>query len=97
MKVVRSLVAVAALSLVGGVLVAAPAHATPGAVVISQVYGGGGNTGATFANDFIELFNRSNSSVDISGWAVQYGSATGTTWAGPTLAAATLAPGQYFL
>ena len=28
-------------------------------VVISQVYGGGGNTGATFKNDFIELINHS--------------------------------------
>ena len=26
-------------------------------VVISQVYGGGGNAGATLTNDFIELFN----------------------------------------
>jgi hypothetical protein len=26
-------------------------------VVISQVYGGGGNTGATYTHDFIELFN----------------------------------------
>ncbi len=24
---------------------------------ISQVYGGGGNTGATYTNDFIEIFN----------------------------------------
>ncbi len=27
-------------------------------VVISQLYGGGGNSGATFTHDFIELFNR---------------------------------------
>ena len=26
-------------------------------IVISQVYGGGGNSGATFKNDFIELYN----------------------------------------
>ena len=29
-----------------------------GSVVISQVYGGGGNTGAAYKNDFIELHNR---------------------------------------
>ena len=27
-------------------------------VVISQVYGGGGNNSATFTHDFVELFNR---------------------------------------
>jgi hypothetical protein len=27
-------------------------------IVISQIYGGGGNSGATLRNDFIELFNR---------------------------------------
>jgi hypothetical protein len=48
--------------------------------VISQVYGGGGNSGATLKNDFIELFNRGNSAVDISGWSVQYASRTGNSW-----------------
>src|SRR5262245_60268236 len=43
-------------------------------IVISQVYGGGGNSGATFTNDFIELFNRGTTPVNISGWAVQYAS-----------------------
>ena len=41
-------------------------------VVISQVYGGGGNAGATFRNDFIELHNRGTSAVDLNGWSVQY-------------------------
>ncbi len=36
-------------------LAAMPSHAA--GVVISQVYGGGGNSGATLKNDFIELFN----------------------------------------
>ncbi|MEQ1530867.1 MAG: hypothetical protein ABL925_16240, partial [Methylococcales bacterium] len=34
------------------------AYAVSPNIVISQVYGGGGNTGATYKNDFIELFNR---------------------------------------
>ena len=55
---------------------AAPVH-----VVISEVYGGGGNSGATYKNDFIELYNPSNTSVNLTGWSVQYTSATGTgTW-----------------
>ncbi len=38
-------------------LVTRPAAVSPN-VVISQVYGGGGNSGAPFTHDFIELFNR---------------------------------------
>src|SRR5262249_27113795 len=38
--------------------------ASSSGVVISQVYGGGGNTGATLKNDFVELFNPGPSSVD---------------------------------
>jgi 2',3'-cyclic-nucleotide 2'-phosphodiesterase (5'-nucleotidase family) len=68
-------------------------------VVISQVYGGGGNAGATYKNDFIELHNRGASAVSLNGWSVQYYSATGTgTWSGVTnLPNVTLQPGQYFL
>ncbi len=47
-------------------------------VVISQVYGGGGNSGAPYQNDFIELFNRGTSDQSLVGWSVQYTSATGT-------------------
>src|ERR1043165_2829511 len=32
--------------------------AAQGQVVISQVYGGGGNASSVYTNDFIELFNR---------------------------------------
>ena len=72
------------------------APAPPGNVVISQVYGGGGNSGAPFANDFIELFNRSSSPVNLSGWSVQYASSTGSTWQKTDLTG-TIAPGQYVL
>lgn len=75
-----------------GVVLSAPQ------VVISQVYGGGGNTGAIFTNDFIELFNRGTSSVNLNGWSVQYASATGTSWSNLTaLTNVTIAPGQYYL
>ncbi|MEO8217047.1 MAG: DNA/RNA non-specific endonuclease [Acidobacteriota bacterium] len=65
-------------------------------IVISQVYGGGGNSGATYKNDFIELFNRGTSPVDVTGWSVQYASAAGTTWA-TTALSGTIQPGQYYL
>jgi predicted extracellular nuclease len=68
-------------------------------VVISQVYGGGGNSGSTYKNDFIELFNRSTTdAVNLSGWSVQYnGATTAGTWQVTALPALTLQPGQYLL
>src|SRR5437868_5373365 len=67
------------------------------AIVISQVYGGGGNNGATLKNDFIELFNNGATAVSLSGWSVQYASASGTSWQVTTLPAVSLQPGQYLL
>ncbi len=71
-------------------------------VVISQVYGGGGNTAATYNQDFVELFNAGTATVDISGWSVQYASATGPAGAGNWAvtaipASTTIAPGKYYL
>jgi predicted extracellular nuclease len=66
-------------------------------VVVSQVYGGGGNSGATSKNDFIELYNRGASAASLNGWSVQYSSATGTTWQATNLTNFTLQPGQYYL
>ena len=74
----------------------ASALAAPGDVVISQVYGGGGNNGATHQADFIELFNRSNAEVDLSSWSVQYTSSAGTTWQRTPLSGK-IQPGQYYL
>lgn len=69
-------------------------------VVISQVYGGGGNSGAPIANDYVELFNRSAASVSLDGWSIQYASATGPgAFAENPVAtlSGSLAPGQYYL
>ena len=46
-------------------------------VVISEVYGGGGNFGSKYKNDFIELYNPTDSDINIDGWKLQYASATG--------------------
>ncbi len=77
---------------------AAPAQAvdTTANVVISEVYGGGGNTGAPFTNDFVELVNHGSVPVDVTGWSVQYGSAAGTTYAVTGLTG-TIAPGAFYL
>jgi uncharacterized protein len=86
------------LSLLVLCALARPAEASP--IVISQVYGGGGNTGAPYTHDFIELFNPGTVALSLAGWSLQYASATGTgTFAsnGMTTLTGTLQPGQYFL
>jgi hypothetical protein len=65
-------------------------------VVVSQIYGGGGNAGATFRNDYVEFFNAGTGAVDLSGWTVQYATAAGTTWQ-TTALSGTIAPGRYYL
>jgi len=65
-------------------------------LVLSQIYGGGGNTGATYRNDFIEIYNLSASPISVNGWSVQYASATGTTWS-VTALTGTISAGGYFL
>lgn len=64
-------------------------------IVISQVYGGNGNT---IASDYVELFNRGASSASLSGYTVQYASADGNgNFTVAATLSGTLAPGQYYL
>lgn len=66
-------------------------------VVINEVYGGGGNAGSIYTNDFIEIQNRGAVAVDLTGWSVQYASATGTTWSVTNLTSVMLQPGKRYL
>ncbi len=66
-------------------------------LVISQLFGGGGNANAPFRNDFIEIFNSGTVPINLSGWSVQYASATATTWSVTPLASIALQPGRYYL
>ncbi|HEU4888265.1 MAG TPA: DNA/RNA non-specific endonuclease, partial [Thermoanaerobaculia bacterium] len=66
-------------------------------IVISQIYGGGGNSGAAFQNDFIELYNPTTAAVDLGGWTVQYASATGTGLWQPQPLGGIMQPGEYYL
>lgn len=75
---------------------ASPAQAVSPDVVVSQVYGGGGNSGATLTNDFVELYNRGAAAVDVTGWSVQYASAAGSTWQVTPLSGS-IAPGTRYL
>jgi len=79
------------------VLLTAPfARGSTASVVVSQVYAGGGNAGATYANDFVELLNRGSTAVDVSGWTVQYASSTSTSWQ-TTALTGSIQPGRYYL
>ena len=66
-------------------------------VVISQVYGGGGNSGATYLNDYVELYNPTVVPFNLAGWSLQYASATGSSWTNKQPLGGTIAPGEYLL
>ncbi|HEX3221949.1 MAG TPA: ExeM/NucH family extracellular endonuclease, partial [Nocardioides sp.] len=77
----RALAAVSGLAIAATALVGvAPATANtsgPG-LVINEAYGGGGNSGALYKNDFIELRNTTDHTVSLGGLSLQYRSAGGT-------------------
>lgn len=64
--------------------------------VISEVYGGGGNKGAAFNHDFIELYNPTSADLDLTGWSVEYLSASGNSGGKHELSGSLPAEG-YFL
>ena len=99
-RLLRSLGVVAASSglVLAGITVATPATAASSTIVIDEVYGGGGNSGAPLANDFIELRNIGTAPVSLDGWSVSYASAsTGNVGGTTKLDGATIAPGADFL
>lgn len=80
------------------IFIATQAQVCPTHLVISQVYGGGGNAGATFKNDFIEIYNPTVGTINLTGYSVQYAAASNTS--GYTLIAnlsGFLKPGFYYL
>ncbi len=94
----RIALAIAGLALAAVAVVAAPGSAAPsGGLVINEVYGGGGNSGATYTNDFIEITNRSNAPVSVDGWSVQYHSSSASGAWQITQLSGTIAPGAFYL
>jgi hypothetical protein len=69
---------------------------TQNPILISQIFSGGGNSGAPYNSDYVELYNRGATSVSLTGWTVQYASASGSSWA-TTALSGTLAAGKYYL
>ena len=83
-----------------GVLAAATSAASgsgAGSIVISEIFAAGGNSGAPYTNDYVELFNRGSSTVSLTGWNLQYSSSTGTTWASTALSGSIPAGGHYLV
>jgi len=81
------------VALTGTGVVATPPAGIANHIVMSEVYGGGGNANAPFTNDFVELYNPTNADVTMTNWSLQYTSAAGTTWGAggtnPTIASFT--------
>jgi predicted extracellular nuclease len=65
---------------VAGLAVAGVASANPAGtgLVIDEVYLNGGSAGATYTNKYVEIYNPTAASVDLTGMSVQYRSPTGT-------------------
>ncbi|MFJ2088822.1 endonuclease/exonuclease/phosphatase family protein [Streptomyces sp. NPDC087901] len=93
--------------LAGAVAVTLSATALPAAfaapsstAVISEVYGGGGNSGATLTRDFIELANAGTAAYDLSGFSVQYLPGTpsaGSLWQVSALTGSVAPGGRYLV
>ncbi len=77
------------------------AYGAPSAdAVVSEVYGGGGNSGADLTSDFIELGNAGGGSFDLSGWSVQYMSGSpgaSSKWQVTPLSGSIPASGRYLV
>jgi uncharacterized protein len=87
----------APLLVLAALLAAAGAQGAGSAgVAVSQVFAGGGNAGAPYTNDYVELFDRGTAAVDLDGWTVQYASAGGTSWQATPLSG-TIDPGGSYL
>jgi 5'-nucleotidase len=98
----KLIAAAAGLALVSsGVALAAvgPAQAntTNSGLVISEAYGGGGNAGSTYKNDFIELYNPTASDISVANWSVQYRAVAGTGPGAVTTLTGSVPAGGYYL
>ncbi|MFT3885438.1 MAG: lamin tail domain-containing protein [Flavobacteriales bacterium] len=66
-------------------------------LVISQAYGGGGNAGATYNRDFVELFNPTGAAISVTSYSVQYAATAGTSWTSTGALTGSVAAGGYYL
>jgi hypothetical protein len=86
------------LSLLALPLAAASARGSgSGSIVVGELYAAGGNSGAAYANDYVDLFNRGASPVAIDGWTLQYASAASASWQSTPLSGTIPAGGRYLV
>jgi hypothetical protein len=85
------------LALLAALAAAPAAWSSSPTMVVSQVFAGGGNSGAPYTNDFVELFNRGSTAVDLSSWSLQYASGSGTSWQVTALAGSVQPGGRYLV
>jgi hypothetical protein len=85
------------LALAALLLAAPAAQSASSDMVIGQVFAGGGNSNAPYTNDFVELFNRGSTTVDLANWSLQYASGAGTTWQVTPLTGSVPPGGRYLV
>jgi hypothetical protein len=85
------------LALLTGLMAAPAAWSASPHMVVGQVFAGGGNANAPYANDFVELFNRGGTAVDLGGWSIQYASGSGTSWQVSALSGSVQPGGRYLV
>ena len=66
-------------------------------LVISQVFAGGGNSGAPYTYDYVELFNRGAAPFTTGDWSLQYASTAGVWSSRVALSNITIPAGGYYL
>jgi len=64
-------------------------------LVLAEIYGGGGDQGSYWTNDYIVLYNPGSTSVNLSSWSVQYAKFNGSTWDVTNLSGSISAGGYY--
>jgi Lamin Tail Domain len=84
------------LALLAALYCSPAAWSASSTMVVSQVFAGGGNAGAPYTNDFVELFNRGSTVADLGGWSLQYTSGSGTSWQATALSGS-VQPGGHYL
>jgi hypothetical protein len=85
------------LVLAFALLVVPAARSASSDMVVSQAFAGGGNAGAPYTNDFVELFNRGTATIDLSTWSIQYATGSGTSWQVTPLSGSVPAGGHYLI
>jgi hypothetical protein len=65
-------------------------------LVISQIWGSGGDNPTGYRNDYVELYNRGNGAAHVDGWTIQFAQAGSAVWNASSLFGV-VPPGKYLL